>query len=313
MKIAVLMGGPSREREISLRSGKAVSRALQAKGYDVAEITEMDHLEDVLEAKGIQAVFIALHGKFGEDGSVQKILENSHIPYTGSNPRASFLALHKELAKEEFLKAGLSTPAWIYGAFKDVRDLRKVLGPLSFPFVLKPSTEGSSIGLEMVLSMDQLSSAFERISKISNEILIEQFIAGDELTVGILGDEALPVIRIKTDRSFYDFEAKYSPGHTQYEVPARLPKEIFQKVQEAALKAYRALGCRDLSRVDFMLDAQGRPWILEVNTIPGFTETSLLPKAAKAVGISFEDLCDRILKMVLRRMGSHGSTQAVRF
>ncbi len=302
------MGGPSREREISLRSGKAISQALQSKNYEVVEITEMDDLESQLKSLNIQAAFIALHGKFGEDGSVQKILEAHHIPYTGSDPKASFLALHKELAKKEFKKAGLATPAWACGCFKDLEHLKKEIKNIPFPLVLKPTTEGSSIGLEIVPNQTLLSDAFARILKVTDEILIESYIEGDELTVGILGEEVLPVLRIKTDRSFYDFEAKYSPGHTQYEVPAQIPPKEFLKAQEIALRAYQSLGCRDLARVDLLLDKQGTSWVLEVNTIPGFTQTSLLPKAAGAIGISFEDLCDRILKMALRRGLSYGAS-----
>ncbi len=308
IKVAVLMGGPSREREISLRSGKAISQALQSKNYDVVEITQMDDLKNQLKSLNIQAAFIALHGKFGEDGTVQKILESCHIPYTGSDPTASFVALHKELAKKEFEKAGLSTPAWACGHFENLEHLKKEIQNIPFPLVLKPTTEGSSIGLEIVQNQALLPDAFTRISKVTDEILIEAYIEGDELTVGILGEDVLPVLRIKTDRSFYDFEAKYSPGHTQYEVPALIPEKEFHKAQEIALKAYQSLGCRDLARVDLLLDKQGTAWVLEVNTIPGFTQTSLLPKAAGAMGISFEDLCDRILKMALRRGLAYGSS-----
>ncbi|MBI1870234.1 MAG: D-alanine--D-alanine ligase [Chlamydiae bacterium] len=304
IRIAVLMGGPSREREISLRSGKAVSQALQSKGYQVFEVTEMDPLVEQLRALKVNAVFIALHGQFGEDGTVQKILEEAGIPYTGSGPQASFWAMHKELAKEKFEEADLLTPPWICADFKNVEVLKRQLNGIGFPLVLKPSAEGSSIGLEIVKTMAHFSLAFERVRSLTQKILVEKFIRGRELTVGILEDQALPVLEIKTDRPFYDYEAKYTPGHTTYEVPAQLPQKIFKNIQDIAWKAHQALGCRDLSRVDILLDESETAWILEVNTIPGFTERSLLPKSALAKGISFENLCEKILERALCSNGS---------
>ncbi|MBI1883818.1 MAG: D-alanine--D-alanine ligase [Chlamydiae bacterium] len=316
IRVAVLMGGSSREREISLKSGQAVSRALKAKGFDVCEILEMEDLSTRLLNANIDVAFIALHGRFGEDGQVQKILESVHIPYTGCGPEASFLALHKNLSKKVFDRSGISTPAWVSGSFENLNSLESQILKLEFPLVLKPVDEGSSIGLEIVQDLGHLPQAFERIRQVTQEILVEKFIQGDELTVGILNEVVLPIIRIKTDRSFYDFEAKYSTGHTEYEVPAQIPSAIFKKVQDLALKAHRALGCRDLSRVDILLDLENQPWVLEINTIPGFTEKSLLPKAAQAVGLSFEDLCEKILEMALtrihNRVHNHASSKALR-
>lgn len=312
MKIAVLMGGPSREREVSLRSGKAISLALQAKGYQVIEITDMDDLPGRLKADSINAVFIALHGRFGEDGTVQGILEEAGWVYTGSDSKASYTALHKDLAKAEFRRAGLMTPEWFSGCFNKCIELEKKLKGMPFPIVLKPIDEGSSIGLEILRSKDNLPQAFERILRFSSHILVEQFIEGRELTVGVLGEQPLPIVEIKTDRSFYDYEAKYTPGHTQYEVPAQLPADIYSQIQTIGLKAHQALKCRDLSRVDILLDRNNTPWVLEVNTIPGFTQTSLLPKAARAAGISFEDLCERIIQMAIKRLDRDASAKTVR-
>jgi D-alanine-D-alanine ligase len=312
LRVAVLMGGPSREREISLRSGKAVSEALKRKGYPVIEFTEMDHLAHDLEESKINVAFIALHGRFGEDGGVQQVLEDCKIPYTGSDPKASYLAMHKDLAKQEFEKAGLMTAPWCSGAFESLEKIETASKNIGFPVVLKPVAEGSSIGLEIVEKLEDLSNAFDRIQKISNQILIEKFVEGAELTVGILGEVPLPVVQVKTERAFYDYDAKYSPGHTEYEVPAQLSSQIAEKVQEIGLKAHRSLGCRDMSRVDILLDRDRIPWVLEVNTIPGFTERSLLPKAAFARGILFEDLCEKILIMALKRTVSNASSKTVR-
>jgi len=305
IKVAVLMGGPSREREISLRSGQAVSQALRKLGYDVLEITEMENLAARLLKERVQTAFIALHGRFGEDGTVQKILEDVKIPYTGCGPEASFVAMNKNLAKEKFEKAGLKTPQWVTGYFETFEKLKHSVGQMRFPIVLKPVDEGSSIGLEIIKDSSVLMAAYERIANVSKNILIEEFIQARELTVGILGERPLPVVEIRTGRNFYDFVAKYTPGHTEYIVPADLSESQKKSVQETGLKAHEALGCRDLSRVDILMDLQGVLWVLEVNTIPGFTERSLLPKAAWAAGISFESLCDQILVMALKRNEIH--------
>jgi D-alanine-D-alanine ligase len=313
LRVGVFMGGPSREREISLRSGKAIVQALKTKNYAVFEFTEMDRIIEQLEASKIDVVFVALHGRFGEDGQIQQILEEAHIPYTGCDPKASYLAMHKDLAKEAFTRAGLMTPAWCSGTFECLEELKKVSVPMGFPIVLKPVAEGSSIGLEIVKNSSDLAGAFDRIKKFSSQILAEKFINGRELTVGILGETPLPIVQIKTNRSFYDYEAKYLTGQTEYELPALLPSDITRKVQEVGLKAHRALECRDLSRVDILLDHEEIPWILEVNTIPGFTERSLLPKAALSHGIKFEDLCENILYMALKRKNLNASAKTIRF
>jgi D-alanine-D-alanine ligase len=273
----------------------------------------MDRIIEQLEASKIDVVFVALHGRFGEDGQIQQILEEAHIPYTGCDPKASYLAMHKDLAKEAFTRAGLMTPAWCSGTFECLEELKKVSVPMGFPIVLKPVAEGSSIGLEIVKNSSDLAGAFDRIKKFSSQILAEKFINGRELTVGILGETPLPIVQIKTNRSFYDYEAKYLTGQTEYEVPALLPSDITRKVQEVGLKAHRALECRDLSRVDILLDHEEIPWILEVNTIPGFTERSLLPKAALSHGIKFEDLCENILYMALKRKNLNASAKTIRF
>jgi D-alanine-D-alanine ligase len=278
IKVAVLMGGPSREREISLRSGKAISQGLRSLGYRVLEITEMENLAEQLLKERVQAAFIALHGRFGEDGTVQKILEDAKITYTGSGPEASFIAMNKNLAKEKFEKAGLKTPRWASGFFENFEKLKLSTDSMRFPIVMKPVDEGSSIGLEIVKVPSDLIEAYGRIRSVSQNILIEEFIQGRELTVGILGEKPLPVVEIRTDRNFYDFVAKYTPGHTEYIVPAELSEAQKKSVQETGLKAYQVLGCRDFSRVDILLDAQG---------------------------ISFEVLCGEILSMALKRSEIH--------
>ena len=304
VRVAVLMGGPSSEREISLKSGRSVSLALGSKGYSVVEIDPDQDLKKKITEAHVHAAFIALHGRFGEDGTVQKMLDTWNIPYTGSSPEASFLALRKDLAKTEFDRLNILTPRWSRGPFGRFDNLRDAVEKLGFPVVLKPVDEGSSIGLEMVRSQSELRSAFERICIHSADFIAEQYIQGRELTVGILDGQTLPIVEIKTTRPFYDFSAKYSAGYTEYEVPAVMDSKSSQKIQEYAFRAHCILGCRDFSRVDILLDSDQHPWVLEVNTIPGFTERSLLPKAAAAIGISFQDLCERILKMCLAR-GQH--------
>lgn len=306
-KVGVLLGGPSSERDVSIRSGKAIAQALRRLGYAVVEIGENGSIEDGILTSGIDAAFIALHGRYGEDGTIQKLLEDIAIPYTGSGPLASKLALDKHFAKDIFVQNEINTPEYIVieeGSELNVTT-EKIINSLSLPVVVKPAEEGSSIGLSVVKEKIHLVNALKDAFSYCKKIVVEKFIQGDELTVGILGDSPLAVVQIVPKKGFYSYEAKYTSGMSEYIVPAKLNPDVYKNVQFLGLLAHNALGCRDFSRVDIRLDGEGKPWVLEVNTIPGFTETSLLPKSANAVGIGFDALCDKILKFAERRGKKH--------
>jgi D-alanine-D-alanine ligase len=287
-RIAVLKGGPSAEREVSLASGAAVARALRARGYDVVEVDVTDAVLDL--PPDVDAVFIALHGAFGEDGGVQAILEARGIPYTGSGPTASRLAFDKIESKKVFERAGISTARYEVLRRGQPRTLR-------LPVVVKPPRQGSSIGLAKVFDESQWDSALETAFAYDSEVLVEAYIPGVELTVGIVGDQVLPVVEIRAPEGCYDYKAKYTKGLTEYLVPASLSVDDTRRCQELAWQAYTALGCRGMGRVDLRMTPEGHAYVLEMNTIPGFTEMSLLPKAARAAGIEFPELCDKILKL----------------
>ncbi len=294
-KVGVLAGGLSSEREISLKSGKAVLNALIEKGItpQFIDIKDEKNWQNNLD---IDVAFIALHGAFGEDGTVQKILENKGIVYTGSGPEASAIALDKVASKLRFQKTGVLTPE-----FKVLKKGKEVSSRgVVFPCVVKPSYEGSSIGLTIVESIEKFEEAVMHAFKYSNDVLVEEFIPGKELTVGILDNKALPVVEIVPDGTHYDFNAKYNSKGTKYIVPAELTDADRGIVQEMGLKAHMALGCEGFSRVDVRLRGDGKAYVLEVNTIPGMTERSLLPMAAKASGLVFPDLCLKILADTLK-------------
>lgn len=295
-KIAILAGGPSSERDISIESGKAVHRVLKAGGFDTVFIDARGTLEHKISRSNADIVFIALHGAFGEDGTVQKILDRIGMPYTGSGPDASELAMDKEASRKVFQDKGINVPR--YKVFK--RGQRIDIGDLKLPLVVKPRREGSSIGLSTVFDIKDLKQAAEKAFSYDEKILIEEFIKGRELTVGILDDKPLPVIEILPENGCYDYYAKYKSSNTKYLVPAPVSCKEFKEAKAIGLKAHRALGCKSFSRVDMILDEQGRINILEVNTIPGLTSRSLLPKAAEAAGISFLDLCKKILEEASR-------------
>jgi D-alanine-D-alanine ligase len=291
MKIAVLKGGPSAEAEVSLRTGAAVAEALRTLHHEVTEVEV--HGLDFKVSPGTEAVFICLHGAFGEDGQVQSLLEQRGLPYTGCGIESSRLAFDKELAKERFYQAKVSTPAgqvWRAG--------QQITVPP--PLIIKPACQGSSVGLQFVESSEVLAEALAAAEKFGDALIIEHWLRGPELTVGILGEEALPVVGIKPKQGHYDYTNKYTAGNTIYECPAVLSPEVTQRVQAEALAAHRVLGCRVYSRVDIMLDEAQVPYVLEVNTIPGMTATSLLPKAAAAAGLSFPELCAKILNLSLK-------------
>ena len=293
-KIGVLMGGLSAEREVSLKSGAAVHRALLAQGYDAVAIDVGRNLAAVLVSEQIEAVFIALHGRYGEDGCVQGLLELMQIPYTGSGVLASALAMHKLYSKQTFTSAGILTAPFHH--FRRGDHIR--LDHLSFglPLVVKPVQEGSSVGVSIVRLANQLETALELAFRHDTEILIEQYIKGQEVQVGILDDQPIGAIEIVPKNEFYDFEAKYTDGMAEHIFPARLDAELYQKAQQVGLAAHRALGCSGYSRVDLLVTEAGECYVLEVNTLPGMTALSLLPEiAAKGAGLPFEALVERII------------------
>ncbi len=294
-KIGVLMGGLSREREISMRTGKAILKALTEKGYHAQPIDVGRDIAERLIEEPIEIAFIALHGRFGEDGTIQGMLELMKIPYTGSGVLASALALHKIMAKKFFHCEHLPTPTYEVFYRQDIEKRPSDRISLPLPVVVKPAREGSTIGVSIVKRPEDLIPALKEAAKYDEEILVEEFMKGREITVGILEDIALPIIEIVPKSGFYDYHSKYTKGETAYIIPARIPREKYLYAQEISLRAFQALGCAGCARVDLMTDEEGNPFVIDVNTMPGMTETSLLPKAAQYAGISFEDLVERIL------------------
>ncbi len=301
-KVAVLMGGRSAEREVSLMSGSGVLKALRGRGVDAHAFDPAERDLSDLRKEGFQRVFIALHGRFGEDGTVQGALELLGIPYTGSGVMPSALAIDKVMTKRVWLAEGISTPRYVLlrkGATtpQQIADVPKTLG---LPLIVKPAREGSSIGLSKVTDAADMPRAFEAAVTLDSDVLCEQFIAGDEVTCPVLGTgdsaRALPVIRIVAPQGNYDYQNKYFNDDTQYLVPCGLPAGEEAAIQALVLKAYRVLGCRGWGRIDVMIDAATRkPWLLEINTSPGMTGHSLVPMSARAAGISYEDLCLQLL------------------
>jgi D-alanine-D-alanine ligase len=294
-KIGVMMGGLSREREISLRTGKAILKALIEKGYNASAIDVGQDIAETLVKEKIEIAFIALHGRFGEDGTIQGMLELTRIPYTGSGVLASALALHKIMAKKFFLCENIPTPTYEVFLREEIEKNSPRTTSLPLPVVVKPAREGSTIGVSIVRSEEELVPALKGAGRYDEEILVEEFMKGKEITVGILEDIPLPVIEIVPKSGFYDYHAKYTKGETQYIIPARIRREKYLYAQEISLKAFQVLGCSGCARVDLMTDEDENPFVIDVNTMPGMTETSLLPKAAGYAGISFEELVERIL------------------
>lgn len=296
-RVAVLFGGKSAEREISLKSGTAVLNALRARGVDAHPFDPRDRGLEHLAREGYERVFIALHGRYGEDGTVQGALELMGIPYTGSGVLGSALAMDKLRTKLVWEAAGIGAAPHIRCEAGSAPDFEGAIAALALPLMVKPVHEGSSIGMTKVIRAEDLPEAFALAARYDSVILIERFIAGTELTVGVLGDEALPVIRLETPRVFYDYQAKYISDDTRYICPCGLGREEEAAIQAASLEAFRVLGCRGWGRVDLILGDDGRPYFLEVNTAPGMTDHSLVPMAARARGMSFEDLVLRILEL----------------
>ncbi|MGH7198754.1 MAG: D-alanine--D-alanine ligase family protein [Candidatus Omnitrophota bacterium] len=297
-KIAVLAGGPSHEREISLLSGRAVFDALTSKGLSLFMLDPEGDVVEKLKKENVEMAFLALHGTFGEDGTIQRMLDEAGIPYTGPGARVSEIAFDKARTQTLFQKAGIRVPAFQILQKGEEAALR---APWEFPFVVKPSRAGSSVGISIVSDARDYEKACEEAFHYDDTVLVEQYIPGRELTVGFLGNEALPVVEVIAQRKFYDYEAKYNDPGTRYEFPARLSPREEKAVVEAASDAYRALGCEVMGRVDVILGGDGMPTVLEVNTIPGLTAKSLLPKAARASGINFPDLCVKIIEVSWRK------------
>lgn len=295
-KVAVLMGGRSAEREISLISGGAVLASLQSQGVDAHGMDNDELLLQRLRAEGYDRVFIMLHGRGGEDGLMQGALETLGMPYTGSRVLASALCMDKARTKWLWQGMGLPTPAAVMLRTEQDLDAASALG---FPLMIKPAHEGSSIGMAKVERREELEEAWKQARKYDSEVLAESFIKGQEYTVAILQQQALPLIRLETPRAFYDYEAKYNADTTRYICPCGLPAAQEEAYQAVALQAFRALGCEGWGRVDMMVDEAGQPWLIEVNTVPGMTSHSLVPMAAKQAGVDFDQLVLRILKSSL--------------
>jgi D-alanine-D-alanine ligase len=286
--ISVLMGGISAEREVSLRTGAACVTALREAGYDVSEVVVEN--ENFVIPDGTDLAFISLHGTFGEDGQVQDILNARGIPFTGASAEVSRITIDKEKTKAKFREHGVPTPAG-----QLVKQQDEITVPL--PVFIKPNTQGSSVGSRSASTREELTAAVADALKYDSAVLVEQLIQGKELTVGVLGDQVLPIVEIHPLDGFYDYTNKYTKGRTEYFCPARLSDDVTALIQKYALMAHRSVGDPVYSRIDFLLEKDARPYCLEINTIPGMTATSLLPKAAAAVGITFPALCRRIVEL----------------
>src|SRR6266481_3684493 len=295
LHITVLLGGPSAEREVSLHSGAEVAKALRWLGHSVDEVDPQDPNWKL--PKGTQVVFLALHGTYGEDGTVQLRLEELGVAYTGCDPQASRVGFDKFLTKQRCIAAGVPTARFL------LIDSASANWPMSWnpPVVLKPARQGSSVGLQFVEKVSDWSKALAESMRYDTQVLMEEKISGRECTVGILGEQALPVVEVRPKTGVYDYQNKYLTGTTEYFCPAEFDAMTTKRIQEAGLGAFKAIGGRDYSRVDVMVRPDGEPVVLEVNTLPGMTESSLLPKAAAAAGISYAELCQRMIDLAIKR------------
>ena len=309
-RVGVLMGGRSAEREVSLRTGEAVCQALIEAGYDTVKIDVGSDLVERLKEERVELAFLALHGRYGEDGTIQGLLEMLDIPYTGSGVLASALAIDKIATKKILLYEGLPTPRFIEVREKDAlkagleETAERVLREMSLPLVVKAPTQGSTIGTTFVHERKDVVRALETAYRYARVALVEQFIGGIEVTAPVLGNDdpvTLPLIEIVSATGVYDYEAKYTPGMSDHIIPPRIPGEQQAMIKELAVSTFKALGCRGLARVDFMVEPGGGVYILEVNTIPGMTATSLFPDSARAAGIDFPQLVDQIVKLALEK------------
>ena len=295
LNITVMLGGTSAEREVSLRSGAAVATALCSLGHKVHKLDPQNNSWDLPE--GTDVVFLALHGAYGEDGTVQQRLEGLGVPYTGCDPEASRVGFDKILTKKRCIAAGVPTARFV------IVESAHVPWPAGWepPVVVKPVHQGSSVGVQFVERISEWSGALAEAMRYDSQVLVEERIRGRECTVGILDNKALPVVEVRPRTGVYDYRAKYSPGSTEYLCPAPFDKETTARVQAAGLETFRAIGGRDYARVDIIVRPNGQPVVLEINTLPGMTETSLLPKAAAAAGIGYAELCQRMIDMALQR------------
>lgn len=299
-RIGVVMGGPSREAEVSRRTGKAVAEALRSLGYQVAEVEyDPPRLAEQLREAGVEVAFLALHGKYGEDGTIQGAMELMGMPYTGSGVMSSAITMDKIMSSRLFQAAGIRMAA-SHPYFREGSRLEDIEADLlqrfRFPFVLKPACEGSTIGIEIVRSREELPEALCRVFRIEGRILAEAYLDGEEFTVSVLDGGALPVIQICPHSGAYDYYSKYTKGATEYIVPAPIPAALAEEMKQMALEGYRTAECRGAVRFDFRTDSRGVPYLLEANSIPGMTATSLVPKAAQAAGMDFPHLCEAILQ-----------------
>ncbi|MSR60440.1 MAG: D-alanine--D-alanine ligase [Planctomycetaceae bacterium] len=300
LRVAVLLGGPSAEREVSLQSGAAVAAALRRAGHQVCEIDPAATSLADYDWQAVDVAFIALHGRFGEDGQVQTILEMARVPYTGSDVAASKLAISKSATKERFAQCGVPTARYVLVHESDpAQHILQHARTIGFPLVVKPDTQGSSLGVSIVASPDVLPIALTRCFQYEPFGVLEAWINGSEWTAGFIDDVPLPLIRIETERGFFDYRAKYEDDQTQYRMSGGATPEAEGLIARTALDACRAVGTRGIARVDLMVDSHNQPWVLEVNTIPGMTDHSLVPKAAAQLGIDFTQLCERCLQSAL--------------
>jgi len=294
--IGVLMGGVSAEREISLKTGEAIVKALRVRGYDVCPIDVGYDIAERLISEQIRVAFIALHGRFGEDGTIQGMLEIMRIPYTGSGVLASALSMDKIMSKRIFAAHAIPTPASrILQATAGVKEAVQKLN-FPFPMVVKPASEGSTIGVTIVHDKEGLAQAIEHARQYDHRLLLEEYIKGKEITLGVLNGQTLPIIEIAPKGGLYDYRAKYTKGETEYILPPSIPPKTHEDAERIGLGAYMALGCEGCARVDMMADEKGESFVLEVNSMPGMTETSLVPKAAHFAGVDFPELVERILR-----------------
>jgi D-alanine-D-alanine ligase len=300
-KIGVLMGGLSSERDISLRSGQNCLRALLAKGYRAVPIDAVSDVAQRLDEEGVEVAFLALHGRYGEDGTIQGLLEIMGIPYTGSGVLASAMAMNKVAAKKVVMGSGLATPPYCQVDMDEPADkaATRIAAALGLPVMLKPVEEGSSLGVAKCAEVAALGSAVEQARGSFGAVFAERFVAGREITVGVLQrqgrTDTLPILELVPKNEFYDFEAKYTKGLTEFVLPAPLAPEVYADAERLAVAAFEAIGCRGYARVDMMVDGSGVPWFIEVNTLPGMTDTSDLPAQANEAGLSYEDLVETIL------------------
>jgi D-alanine-D-alanine ligase len=301
-RIGVLMGGQSAEREISLRTGEAVYQALLRRGYQAVRIDADASVGQQLRDTKVELVFMALHGPGGEDGTIQGLLEIIGMPYTGSGVRASAVAMHKAMAKTLLDAYGIPVPPGTVVRAGERKRTSGIPHGLSLPLVVKPAAQGSTIGVTVVRRPSHWREALKRAHEHDPEAVIESYIPGREVTVSVLSGKALPAIEIVAPGGFYDYQAKYQKGHTQYLCPAPLSATVSKQVKELALRTYQVMGCEGAARVDFRVTPRGRPYVLEINTTPGMTETSLLPMAAARAGLDYDSLTERILESGLKRM-----------